>query len=117
MKKIFVDTNILVSAYDASNPNKRQKALQLAVEFTSGKFEVCLSTQVLQEFYSVPTSKLKIPPALALVELRNNLGLNIVQVAPNIIIEAANLNITDSVLLGCADCVCGEIRRLRRALD
>jgi predicted nucleic acid-binding protein len=54
----FVDTNILVYAYDTLARNKRPLALKLVDElWQSGNG--CLSVQVLQEFYVTVTAKIK----------------------------------------------------------
>ena len=59
--KEFVDTNVLVYAFDLSAGSKREIAIslieRLAVERTG-----CLSVQVLQEFYVTMTKKLSMPP-------------------------------------------------------
>jgi len=52
--KVFFDTNVLVYAFDQSEPEKGVIARQLISEFgTDGN--LVLSTQVLQEFYVVVT--------------------------------------------------------------
>ncbi len=52
--KVFFDTNVLVYAFDQSEPEKSIIARQLIAEFgTDGN--LVLSTQVLQEFYVVVT--------------------------------------------------------------
>ena len=56
----FVDTDILVYAYDETAGDKHQKAKQLIDGFwLSGSG--CLSVQVLQEFYVTATRKLSMP--------------------------------------------------------
>ena len=69
--KRFVDTNVLVYAYDESAGEKREKANRLVAGlWKSG--EGCLSVQVLQEFYVNVTRKVKTPisrmQAAAIVE-------------------------------------------------
>jgi predicted nucleic acid-binding protein len=57
MNLTFIDTNILVYAYDADAGEKHAKAREVLLncwENESG----CLSTQVLQEFYVTVTHKL-----------------------------------------------------------
>ena len=52
--KVFIDTNVLVYAFDKSEPEKGIIARQLISDFgTDGN--LVLSTQVLQEFYVVVT--------------------------------------------------------------
>lgn len=52
----FIDTNILIYAYDASTAEKHQKAFKLLQELWIGE-NGCISTQVLQEFYVNVTRK------------------------------------------------------------
>jgi predicted nucleic acid-binding protein len=56
----FVDTNILVYAYDADAGKKREIARDLLARLWSTR-EGTLSTQVLQEFYVTVTRKLPHP--------------------------------------------------------
>ncbi|MFP4348019.1 MAG: hypothetical protein ACLFQY_07040, partial [Desulfococcaceae bacterium] len=56
--KIFVDTNVLVYGRDAGEPAKQQQAaawITYLWESRTGR----LSIQVLQEFYSTVTTRLK----------------------------------------------------------
>lgn len=58
--KVFVDTNVLVYAYDRSDPEKNR----IAGGVVQGLWETGLgvvSTQVLQEFYVTVTSKVPKP--------------------------------------------------------
>jgi predicted nucleic acid-binding protein len=56
----FVDTNVLVYAYDTTAAEKRNVARQLMAElWLSGRG--CLSVQVLQEFYVNVTRKVQHP--------------------------------------------------------
>lgn len=52
----FVDTNILVYAYDASAGEKRRAARSLLARLWDAQ-EACASIQVLQEFYVTVTRK------------------------------------------------------------
>jgi predicted nucleic acid-binding protein len=52
----FLDTNIFVYALLASEPLKKQRALQL-VEQALGSHRGCISYQVIQEFANVSTRK------------------------------------------------------------
>lgn len=54
----FVDTNVLVYAFDAGEPAKRARALELLVDET---VDLVVSAQVLNEFYWVATRKLTPP--------------------------------------------------------
>ena len=62
--KCFVDTNILVYAYDRSEPEKQQRALELLDDLvTSGAGAI--SAQVLSEFFVTVTRKLSAPLSLS----------------------------------------------------
>lgn len=58
--KVFVDTNILVYAYDISANKKHQIAKKLLVDLWNSNQGV-VSIQVLQEFFVVVTSKVARP--------------------------------------------------------
>jgi len=58
----FLDTNVVVYAYDDSNPRKQEVARRLLREGVSGK--IVISTQVLGEFASTMLHKVS-PPATA----------------------------------------------------
>jgi predicted nucleic acid-binding protein len=61
---IFIDTNILIYAYDRDEGEKHHTAVAILEElWESGTG--ALSTQVLQEFYSVATRRKKMPKELA----------------------------------------------------
>ena len=58
--KVFVDTNILVYAYDASAGPRQLGARQIVADLWNSGLGV-LSTQVLQEFFVTVTQKLPKP--------------------------------------------------------
>ena len=62
--KGFFDTNVLLYGVDESNPEK-QRIASMLIEHAGEEEAGCVSTQVLQEYYSVSTRKLKIDPLLA----------------------------------------------------
>lgn len=53
----FLDTNLLVYAFDASDPARQRIAEDLLSSLMDSD-RLCLSTQVLQEFYAVVTRKI-----------------------------------------------------------
>jgi predicted nucleic acid-binding protein len=57
---VFLDTNVLVYAYDRHQGTKRARALQL-VEAAGLRRQAAISAQVLAETFSVLTRKLKAP--------------------------------------------------------
>lgn len=58
--KYFADTNVLVYAFDSSEPEKQKIAQQL-LERHGNAGELTVSTQVLQEFFVISTRKLAEP--------------------------------------------------------
>jgi predicted nucleic acid-binding protein len=70
----FVDTNILVYAFDRSAGSRHVRAGKLVAElWQSGRG--CLSVQVLQEFYAVVTRKLSPVPFAELRMVLSDLAL------------------------------------------
>ena len=57
---VFVDTNVLVYAYDKDAGAKHERANELVTEFWEQQTGI-VSTQVLQEFYVTVTAKLPKP--------------------------------------------------------
>jgi len=53
--KTLLDTNILVHAYNRSSPHQ-DKASKIVKKAMQGEIDVCLSPQVLYEFFAVVTS-------------------------------------------------------------
>jgi predicted nucleic acid-binding protein len=58
--RIFVDSSILIYAYDTADPRKHGIALQALKDLWASKSGV-LSMQVLQEFYAISTRKIANP--------------------------------------------------------
>ncbi len=58
--RIFLDTNVLVYAFDDSSPEKKNRSLEILAQ-VGDKWQAVISTQVLQEFYVVVLRKLKRP--------------------------------------------------------
>lgn len=68
---VFVDTNVLVYARDASDPEKQRSAAQWMTELWRSR-EGRISHQVLQEYYVIVTRKLRpgLPVAMARDDVR-----------------------------------------------
>ena len=94
----FFDTNILIYAVDHTDPIKRRKAGEL-LEREAGAGNAIISTQVLQEFYSVSTLKLKRPLNKLVAEeiVEELMALPVKQVDTTIIRAAIKRNQTDQV--------------------
>ena len=70
----FVDTNVLVYAFDRSEPARRARAAELLSHLASTD-RIRLSTQVLQEFFVTVTRKIVSPIAVPrALELLNDLA-------------------------------------------
>jgi len=57
--RVFLDTNVLVSAIETGGPRPEKSAAALAL---ARREDVCLSTQVLGEFYRAVTSRRRAEP-------------------------------------------------------
>ena len=66
--KEFVDTNILIYAFDLTAGQRRDMAAAL-IERLWIERTGCVSVQVLQEFYVTATKKLSMPPADAVAQV------------------------------------------------
>lgn len=62
--KVFLDSNLLIYTDDARSPAKQTTAMRL-IETHLHQRSAVLSIQVLQEYFSVATGKLKISPEIA----------------------------------------------------
>ena len=85
----FIDTNIIVYAYDNNFPDKQQRAREIIISAVRSGNGV-LSTQVLGEFFTVVTRKIKMP--LSIRNARNiieYLGRMPVQEIDLLIVERA----------------------------
>jgi len=89
----FVDTNVLIYAYDSSEAVKQPLA-QAALQELWATRQGVLSTQILQEFYSVATSKLKLAmsPADAREIVQLYSAWNVVLIEPSLILTASQLH-------------------------
>jgi len=89
--KYLVDTNLLVYAYDRSEPEKQAKAMEVLDSLVKDGAGV-LSLQILSEFFTVVTRKLPAPLSLkeAYKTLNNYiLSWDMVDLTGAIILEAA----------------------------
>ena len=64
----FVDTNILIYAFDATAGDKRRVAVELITRLWLER-RGCVSLQVLQEFYVAATRKLILAPEQAVLQV------------------------------------------------
>lgn len=89
--RIFLDTNVLVYAYDRSEPEKQQQALTTLDSLVNARAGV-ISTQVMAEFFVAVTRKIASPltEAQAYTRLVNYLqALTVVDLTGLVVLEAA----------------------------
>ncbi len=89
----FVDTNVWVYALDRGDERKRRIAREL-IERLGGANRLCLSTQVLEEFFVTVTRKIKTPvPARDALELLEDLSVwPVFPIEVRTVLEAARLS-------------------------
>lgn len=89
--KTFLDTNVLVYAFDTAEPAKQARA-QEVLRGTDPE-SLVLSTQVLSEFFVVVTRKLAtpLPPGDAAAAVRNLSALQVVTTDAALVQEAIEL--------------------------
>lgn len=92
-EKFFVDTNILVYAYDSSEPQRQQATLKILDRLAIAGSGV-ISTQVLAEFFVTVTNERKFSSPLSAIQayerIQNYLQVwEVVEVTGIIVLEAA----------------------------
>jgi predicted nucleic acid-binding protein len=99
---VFVDTNVLVYARDASEPEKQPQAAAW-IEHLWRTRTARLSFQVLQEYYATTTRKLKpgLPTEQARADVRDLLAWRPVSVGPELL--QAGWSVEDRFGLSCWD--------------
>lgn len=90
--KVLIDTNVLVYAYDRSEPLKQKQALKVLGELAElGRGAV--TTQVLGEFFTVVTRKIPAPLSAgeAAAQIRSHLSLwTVIEMTGTLVLDAAN---------------------------
>jgi predicted nucleic acid-binding protein len=110
MKKIFIDTNLIVYANDRRDPQKQRKAIALVSELMNNGLGV-ISSQVLQEYSSVALTKLKQDHAIVLRQLVLLESFDVVLMKPALIRRAIevrssyNISFWDSCIISAAESV------------
>jgi predicted nucleic acid-binding protein len=90
-ERVFVDTNILIYAYDRTAGDKRVRARQVLAPLLRERRAV-ISTQVLQEFFSSSTRKLRLPAEEARRYVEQWSKLDVVVIRPEVILGAIDLH-------------------------
>ena len=89
--RILADTNVLVYAYDRSEPQKQRRALEVLDRLAVSRVGV-ISTQVLAEFFVAVTRKIETPLSVseAYVRVKNYLqAWTVLNLTGMIVLEAA----------------------------
>jgi predicted nucleic acid-binding protein len=94
--RVFLDTNILVYAQDASFPDKQRKCREIISQLADSGDGV-ISTQVMQEFFVATTRKLGVDPLVAKGVLKTFAVFDIVQVSTALIHEAIDCSILNQL--------------------
>ncbi len=108
VSKIFLDTNILVYTVDRNDKKKLSQARKL-LENVIANDKPVISTQVLQEFYSATTTKLKLDKIIAKNIIHNFRNMEIVQVDLGIIEQGIDISLLfqlsfwDSLIIAAAE--------------
>ncbi len=91
MARRFLDTNVLVYTDDGGDRRRARLALAAVQEAIESR-EGVISTQVLQEYFSVTTRKLGTDPAVARRKVQLFATLEVVQVDVELILGAVDLH-------------------------
>ena len=95
---VFLDTNVLVYLFANKDPEKQQVAERLYMEVAADGTAV-VSTQVLQEFYSVSTSTIRgvIKPETARLALQEFSEFQVVDTNARTVMKAAARSAADQL--------------------
>lgn len=95
---VFLDTNVLVYLFANEDPGRQQLAERLYMQ-TAADVSTVISTQVLQEFFSVATRTMRsaISPITARLALQEFTEHQVVQVTPRMILQAASRSASDQL--------------------
>jgi predicted nucleic acid-binding protein len=107
--KKFIDTNVLVYANDRSIRDKHVKAKQILIDGIEAETLV-LSTQVLSEFFTTVTRKIKVPlpKVTAQKEIMLLRSIETIEIDFNLVLHAIDISIQsglsywDSLILAAA---------------
>jgi predicted nucleic acid-binding protein len=110
--RVFVDTNVLVYAYDASAGPKREAAKKLLIDLWESGLGV-ISTQVIQEFFVTVTRKLpkRMDSHVARNVVEDLLKWDVVIVDGPMMLDAIDLQIRQPVSFWDALIIAAAVRR------
>lgn len=97
-KRIFLDTNVLVYAYDRQAARKHEIARDLLIELWNSGGGV-LSAQILEEFHVTVTKKITYPvsPATAREIVEDLATWDVVAIDGDSVLEAIDLNVREKI--------------------
>ena len=107
--KIFLDTNVLVYAVDATDPDKHAKAVAIVQDALRNRRAYAISVQALTEFSNVALGKLGLPPADVLDFLRVFRGLDTISPDLPLVLRGVELkalhgiHFYDAMMVGAAE--------------
>jgi predicted nucleic acid-binding protein len=95
---VFLDTNLLVYLFANEDPGRQQVAEALYLR-TAAEGSTVISTQVLQEFYSVATRTMRavIKASTARLALQEFAEHHVVQVTPRMVLQAASRSASEQL--------------------
>src|SRR5437763_9945863 len=96
MSKIFVDTNILIYAFQSTDRQLRKLARTRLKELEAPGQGV-ISSQVMQEFFAVATRKMGAEPLLVKTILKEFENFEVVSITPNLVYEAIDCSVTERI--------------------
>jgi len=94
--KVFLDTNFLVYQLDKRYPVKQRLSRETTRDLVR-RGEAVISTQVLQEFYVVATTRLNVDPVLAKGIMSRLGNMEVVTVTTDLINQAADIHVQSKV--------------------
>lgn len=96
MPKGFLDTSVLVYQMDKRDLKKRERCREIVRALVSGN-DAVVSTQVLQEFYVVCTTRLKLKPVFVKGLVHGFENMEVVTVSTDLIKEAIDTSVQNDL--------------------
>ncbi|MDR3125517.1 MAG: PIN domain-containing protein [Candidatus Nomurabacteria bacterium] len=94
--RAFVDTNVLLYQHDRSEPQKRRAAMRLVRKLVEDD-NLYISAQVLNEFISAGSKKLKLTKAEIVYALEEMSKLNVLEIDAGLVKNAAGIHFTHRI--------------------
>ena len=94
--KGFLDTNVLVYQLDKRDQEKRDRCREIVRDLVS-RNDAVVSTQVLQEFYMVCTTRLKLKPVFVKGLVHGFENMEVVTISAELIKEAIDASVQNDL--------------------